>query len=70
MGHRWGICVKGICDFLMLYFLFFVSNYVKTKPPSPKKEKEIMTIARKMIKQHFNSIKRIISYKWGIPYSW
>ena len=24
----------------------------------------------KMIKQHFNSIKRIISYKWGIPYSW
>ena len=53
MGHRWGICVKGICDFLMLYFLLFVSNYVETKPPSLKREKEIMENCKKNDKATF-----------------
>ena len=37
----------------MLYFLFFVSNYVKTKPPSLKKEKEIMGNYKKNDKATF-----------------
>ena len=53
MGHSWGICIKGVCDFLMLYFLFFVSDYVKTKPPSLKKEKEIMDNYKKNDKATF-----------------